>query len=73
MYSWFAAFAPSTKPEIAINVMLGNDLRWHTKANVVGRELLEAYFRVEEPASKARAAGGGARRAHAQRMAAGRR
>jgi penicillin-binding protein A len=56
MYSWFAAFAPSTKPEIAINVMLGNDLRWHTKANVVGRELLEAYFRADEPAPKARAA-----------------
>jgi cell division protein FtsI/penicillin-binding protein 2 len=46
MYSWFAAFAPSTKPEIAINVMLGNDLRWHTKANIIGRELLEAYFKV---------------------------
>jgi hypothetical protein len=25
--------------------MLGNDLRWHTKANVTGRELLEAYFK----------------------------
>ena len=48
MYSWFAAFAPSTKPEIAINVMLGNDLRWHTKANIVGRELLEAYFKIGE-------------------------
>jgi hypothetical protein len=44
MYSWFAGFAPSTKPEIAIAVMLGNDLRWHTKANVIGRELLQAYF-----------------------------
>jgi cell division protein FtsI/penicillin-binding protein 2 len=50
MYSWFAAFAPSTKPEIAITVMLGNDLRWHTKANIMGRELLEAYFK---PAHKA--------------------
>ncbi len=58
MYSWFAAFAPSTKPEIAVNVMLGNDLRWHTKANVVGRELLEAYFRMEEPSTNARAAVG---------------
>ncbi|MFO0757475.1 MAG: penicillin-binding transpeptidase domain-containing protein [Byssovorax sp.] len=44
MYSWFAAFAPSTRPEIAVTVMLGNDLRWRTKANLVGRELLEAYF-----------------------------
>lgn len=50
MYSWFAAFAPSTKPEIAITVMLGNDLRWRTKANIMGRELLEAYFK---PAHKA--------------------
>ena len=48
MYSWFAAYAPSTRPEIAINVMLGNDLRWHTKANVIGRELLESYFKVGE-------------------------
>jgi penicillin-binding protein A len=44
MYSWFAGFAPSTKPEIAITVMLGNDIRWHTKANIVGRQVLEAYF-----------------------------
>jgi cell division protein FtsI/penicillin-binding protein 2 len=44
MYSWFAGYAPSTKPEIAVAVMLGNDLRWHTKANVIGRELLQAYF-----------------------------
>ena len=35
MYSWFAGYAPSTKPEIAITVMLGNDLHWHTKANVI--------------------------------------
>jgi penicillin-binding protein A len=48
MYSWFAAYAPSNKPEIAVTVMLGNDLRWHTKANVIGRELLEAYFKVGE-------------------------
>ena len=46
MYSWFAAFAPSTKPEIAVSVMLGNDLRWRTKANIVGREVLGAYFSV---------------------------
>jgi peptidoglycan glycosyltransferase len=46
MYSWFAAFAPSTRPEIAITVMLGNDIRWHTKANIVGRQVLEAYFGV---------------------------
>jgi cell division protein FtsI/penicillin-binding protein 2 len=46
MYSWFAAFAPSTKPEIAVCVMLGNDLHWRTKANIVGRDVLGAYFNV---------------------------
>jgi penicillin-binding protein A len=44
MFSWFAGFAPSNKPEIAIAVMLGNDLKWWEKANVVGREFLRAYF-----------------------------
>ncbi len=48
MYSWFAAYAPSTKPEVAISVMLGNDLHWRTKANVLGRELLASYFKVGE-------------------------
>lgn len=57
MYSWFAAFAPSARPEIAVDVMLGNDLRWHTKANVVGRELLEAHFKGDpSPGPKARTA-----------------
>jgi cell division protein FtsI/penicillin-binding protein 2 len=55
MYSWFAAFAPSSRPEIAVTVMLGNDLSWHTKANIAGREFLEAYFGQGE------AAPGGAR------------
>lgn len=50
MYSWFAAYAPATTPEVAITVMLGNDLRWHTKANVIGRELLSSYFKVGEGA-----------------------
>ncbi len=68
MYSWFAGYAPSTKPEIAVTVMLGNDLRWHTKANVVGRELLEAYFAPNAPAedaagtARAKARGGGRHR-----------
>jgi cell division protein FtsI/penicillin-binding protein 2 len=44
MYSWFAGYAPEAKPEIAVAVMLGNDLVWHTKANILGRELLTAYF-----------------------------
>jgi cell division protein FtsI/penicillin-binding protein 2 len=56
MYSWFAAFAPEPRPEVAVSVMLGNDLRWRTKANVIGRELLEAYFRPGGPLVGARAA-----------------
>ena len=44
MFSWFASYAPANKPEIAVAVMLANDLTWRMKANVVGRELLEAYF-----------------------------
>jgi cell division protein FtsI/penicillin-binding protein 2 len=59
MYSWFAGYAPSTKPEIAVTVMLGNDLRWHTKANVIGRELLESWFHAGEGSGAgARAAAG---------------
>lgn len=56
MYSWFAAFAPSTKPEIAITVMLGNDIRWTTKANIVGRQVLEAYFGIAPAKAVAAAA-----------------
>ena len=44
MFSWFAGFAPVEKPEIAVAVMLGNDVRWWEKANEVGRDLLKAYF-----------------------------
>ena len=55
MFSWFAAFAPSNKPEVAIAVLLANDLRWHTKANIVGRDMLRAYFRARgEPARQPR-------------------
>jgi penicillin-binding protein A len=44
MFSWFTSFAPADKPEIAIAVMLANDITWRTKANIVGRDMLEAYF-----------------------------
>jgi cell division protein FtsI/penicillin-binding protein 2 len=64
MYSWFAAFGPGPKPEVDVAVMLGNDVQWRTKANVVGREFLEAYFGVSEPvASRPPAAGSVAARA----------
>jgi peptidoglycan glycosyltransferase len=44
MYSWFSSFAPLDQPEIAVAVMLSNDLVWRAKANQLGRELLEAHF-----------------------------
>lgn len=59
MFSWFASFAPADKPEIAVVVMLANDITWRTKANIVGRDVLEEYFhsksnRVARSGSKKR-------------------
>src|SRR5689334_24802609 len=58
MYSWFSSFAPAAKPEVAVTVMLGNDIQWHTKANIVGRELLEASFGQSEPVHAIASRGG---------------
>ncbi len=44
LYSWFAGFAPSRNPEVAIAVMLANDTKWWRKANEVARDFLLAYF-----------------------------
>lgn len=51
MFSWFASFAPADRPEIAVAVMLSNGLKWRTKANLVGRELLEAWHQKARSAS----------------------
>ncbi len=48
MFSWFAGFAPSRHPRVAISVMLANDVKWWTKGNAVAREMLEAYFEHEK-------------------------
>ncbi len=48
MFSWFAGFAPSRQPHVAISVMLANDVKWWTKGNAVAREMLEAYFEHEK-------------------------
>jgi peptidoglycan glycosyltransferase len=48
MFSWFAGFAPSRSPRVAISVMLANDVKWWTKGNIVAREMLEAYFEHEK-------------------------
>jgi cell division protein FtsI/penicillin-binding protein 2 len=55
MFSWFAGFAPASSPKVAVAVMLANDLTWRTKANVIGRDLLEAYF--EPSGAQARRSG----------------
>jgi cell division protein FtsI/penicillin-binding protein 2 len=61
MFSWFAGFAPASSPKVAVAVMLANDLTWRTKANVIGRDMLEAYFGEERrgrPAAVARRVSG---------------
>lgn len=44
LISWFAGFAPSRSPEVAVSVLLANDERWWRKANEVARDMLDAYF-----------------------------
>lgn len=44
LVSWFAGFAPSRKPEIAIAVLLANDEKWWRKGNEVARDVLDVYF-----------------------------
>jgi cell division protein FtsI/penicillin-binding protein 2 len=50
MFSWFAGFAPSRHPKVAISVLLANDVKWWVKGNMVAREMLEAY--LEKTAKK---------------------
>lgn len=52
MYSWFVGFAPANAPEVAISVLLANDVTWRMKGNEVGREVLGDYFRVRTEAPK---------------------
>jgi len=44
LVSWFAGFAPADKPEIAVAVMLANDLKWWRKGNEVARDVFDVYF-----------------------------
>ncbi len=50
LVSWFAGFAPSRDPEIAVAVLLANDEKWWRKGNEVARDVFDAYF--EERAKK---------------------
>jgi cell division protein FtsI/penicillin-binding protein 2 len=44
LVSWFAGFAPSEHPEVAIAVLLANEPKWWRKANEVARDILDAHF-----------------------------
>jgi len=47
LFTWFVGFAPAKNPTIAIAVLVVNDPVWKVKANVVGREVLQAYFAAQ--------------------------
>ncbi len=51
LVSWFAGFAPSKSPEVAISVLLANDEKWWRKGNEVARDALDAYFALHAKAS----------------------
>lgn len=44
LYTWFVGFAPLKNPKVAIATLVVNDPVWKVKANVVAREILQAYF-----------------------------
>jgi penicillin-binding protein A len=54
MFSWFTGFAPSRAPKIAIAVLLANDVHWWTKANIVAKDMLVAYFEHQKKKSKSK-------------------
>ncbi len=43
-YSWFAAFAPIEKPEIALVALVINQDKWRIKSSQVGAQALEEFF-----------------------------
>jgi cell division protein FtsI/penicillin-binding protein 2 len=43
-YSWFAAFAPSHNPRIALVALVINQDRWKIKSSQVGEQALEEFF-----------------------------
>lgn len=48
LVSWFAGFAPSRHPEIAVSVLLANNEKWWRKANEVARDVFDAYFEQKD-------------------------
>ena len=43
-YTWFVGFAPSDNPQVAIATLVVNKPQWTTRANVLARDVLRAYF-----------------------------
>jgi len=44
-YSWFAAYAPTDDPQIALVALVINQEKWKIKASYVGEQALEAFFK----------------------------
>jgi cell division protein FtsI/penicillin-binding protein 2 len=44
-YSWFAAYAPTDDPQIALVALVINQDKWKIKASYVGEQALEAFFK----------------------------
>lgn len=44
-YSWFAAYAPTDNPQIALAALVINQDKWKIKASYVGEQALEAFFK----------------------------
>ncbi|NUP04821.1 MAG: penicillin-binding protein [Polyangiaceae bacterium] len=51
LVSWFAGFAPSRDPEIAVAVLLANDEKWWRKGNEVARDVIDAWVRHKSKAA----------------------
>lgn len=50
-YSWFMAFAPAERPEIAVAAVVVLGEQWTVKGVVPARDVLEAWARVQVAAS----------------------
>lgn len=61
LYTWFSSFAPihpgPGERQIAVGVLVVNPPKWKVKANVVAREVLEAWFYPNRDVARATAAG----------------
>lgn len=47
LFTWFVGYAPIKAPKVAIATLVVNDPVWKVKANVLSREVLQAYFAAQ--------------------------